>query len=178
MPMYLDITSIPGESASSNANWNNKIEVQYFSYGIAVDHSMEVGTGVVASGAQCGHFNITKVMDKSTPLLFAQLCSGQTIKDVYLRVTQNGPSGAYESEQYHMQWVVVSHYSDVRRARQRQPSTGELATGLHHHDRDLPGRERRGSAAGHHERHGFRAGRPDTVTPLCRLRGNYSTPVN
>ncbi len=110
MPMYLDITSIPGESVSSNANWNNKIEVQYFSYGIAVDHSMEVGTGVVASGAQCGHFNITKVMDKSTPLLFAQLCSGQTIKDVYLRVTQNGPSGAYESEQYHMQWVVVSHY--------------------------------------------------------------------
>jgi type VI secretion system Hcp family effector len=110
--MYLDIAGIPGESQSSNANWNNKIEVQYFSYGISVDHSMEVGTGVVASGAQCGHFNITKVMDKSTPLLFAQLCGGDTLPDVYLRVTQPGPSGqAYESEQYHMQWVVVSHYS-------------------------------------------------------------------
>ena len=111
MPMYLDIASIPGESQSPNSNWNNKIEVQYFIYSIAVDHSMEVGTGVVASGAQVGHFNITKVMDKSTPLLFAQLCLGQTLPDVYLRVSQPGPSGPYEAEQYHMQWVVVSHYS-------------------------------------------------------------------
>jgi type VI secretion system Hcp family effector len=109
--MYLDIAGIPGESVSTNANWNNKIEVQYFSYGVSVDHSMEVGTGVVASGAQVGHFNITKVMDKSTPLLFAQLCGGQTLTDVYLRVTQPGPGGQpYESEQYHMQWVVVSHF--------------------------------------------------------------------
>jgi type VI protein secretion system component Hcp len=109
--MYLDIAGIPGESVSANANWNNKIEIQYFAYGIAVDHSMEVGTGVVASGAQCGHLNITKQMDISTPLLWAQLCGGDTIPDVYLRVTQPGPAGQpFEGEQYHMQWVVVSGF--------------------------------------------------------------------
>jgi type VI secretion system Hcp family effector len=109
--MYLDIAGIPGESQSPNGNWNNKIEVQHWTYDVSVDHSMEAGTGVVASGANVGHMHIVKQMDKSTPLLFAQLCKGETLPDVYLRVTQPGPSGPYEAETYHLQWVVVSHYS-------------------------------------------------------------------
>jgi type VI secretion system secreted protein Hcp len=111
MPMYLDIAGIPGESQSPNSNWNNKIEIQHWTYDVSLDHSMEVGTGVVASGARVGFMHITKVMDVSTPLLFAQLCTGQTLSDAYIRVTQPGPSGPYEAETYHMQWVVVSHYS-------------------------------------------------------------------
>ena len=111
MPMYLDIAGIPGESQSPNGNWNQKIEIQDLGYDVSVDHSMEVGTGVVASGANVGKMHFTKVMDKSTPLLFAQLCLGATLPDVYIRVSQPGPSGPYEAENYHLQWVVVSHYS-------------------------------------------------------------------
>jgi type VI secretion system Hcp family effector len=111
MPMYLDIPGIPGESQSPNTKWANKIEIQHFTYDVSVDHSMEAGTGVVASGANVGHIHITKSMDKATPLLFAQLCSGKTLTDCHLRVTQPGPSGPYEAETYHLQWVVVSHYS-------------------------------------------------------------------
>lgn len=111
MPMYLDIASIPGESQSPNANWSNKIEIQHWTYDVSLDHSMEAGTGVVASGARVGYMSFTKQMDVSTPLLFAQLCAGKTLTDAYIRVSQPGPSGPYEAETYHMQWVVVSHYS-------------------------------------------------------------------
>ncbi|HLH39493.1 MAG TPA: type VI secretion system tube protein Hcp [Bryobacteraceae bacterium] len=109
--MYLDFPSVPGESQSPNGNWNNKIEVQHWTYDVSLDHSMEASTGVVASGSRVGYMHITTVMGKHTPLLFALLAKGETTPDVYLRVSQPGPNGPYEAETYHLQWVVVSHYS-------------------------------------------------------------------
>lgn len=116
MSMYLDITGIPGESQSPNPNWNQKIEVQHFTYDVSLDHSMEVGTGLASSGSRCGYMHITKVMDVSTPLLFAKLCAAEPIQNMYLRVSQPGSKGGaygglFEGETYQLQNVIVSHYT-------------------------------------------------------------------
>ena len=114
MPIYLDIPGIPGESApnASNPNWQNKIDVKNWSTSVTLDTSMEVGTGLVSSGSRAGHFHFTKTMDKSTPLLFANLCSGDIIPKITIRETQAGAQGGtFEGETYVLENVIVSHYT-------------------------------------------------------------------
>jgi type VI secretion system Hcp family effector len=117
MSMYLDIQtpSIVGESQSPNVNWAQKIEIQHFAYDISQSTSQEVGTGLVSSGSRVGHIHITKVMDKSTPMLFGQLCAGQPILLMYFRVSQPGSNGGsfgglFEGETYQVGNVIVSSY--------------------------------------------------------------------
>jgi type VI protein secretion system component Hcp len=114
MPIYLDIPGIAGESApdSTNTNWQNKIDVRYWTYSISVNTSMEVGTGLASSGSTAGHMNVTKTMDVSTPLLFEKLCKGDIIPVMTLRETAMGSTGGiFEGETYELQNVIVSHYT-------------------------------------------------------------------
>jgi len=117
MSMFLDITtpSIPGESLSPNPNWNAKIEIQHFAYDVSQSTSQEVGTGLVSSGSRVGHIHVTKVMDKSSPLLFGQLCAGKPLQLLYIRVSQPGSNGGsygglFEGEKYMVGNVIVSNY--------------------------------------------------------------------
>ena len=117
MSMFLDIQtpSIPGESQSPNPNWNAKIEIEHFAYDISQSTSQEAGTGLVSSGSRVGHIHITKVMDKSSPLLFGLLCAGQPITLMYFRVSQPGAQGGsygglFEGETYQVGNVIVSSY--------------------------------------------------------------------
>ena len=117
MSMYLDVQSpvIAGESTSPNPNWNNKIEIQHFTYDVSQSTSQETGTGLVSSGSRVGHIHITKVMDKSSPMLWAQLCAGKPIDLMYVRVSNPGASGGpygglFEGETYQLGNVIVSSY--------------------------------------------------------------------
>lgn len=117
MSMFLDVTTpaVAGESQSANPNWNNKIEVEHFAYDISQSTSQEAGTGLVSSGARVGHIHITKVMDKSSPILFGLLCAGQPIQTMYFRVSQPGAKGGaygglFEGETYQVGNVIVSSY--------------------------------------------------------------------
>lgn len=117
MSMFLDIQTpqIQGESQSPNPNWNNKIEIEHFAYDVSQSTSQEVGSGLVSSGSRVGHIHITKVMDKSSPMLFGQLCAGQPIQVMYFRVSQPGAKGGaygglYEGETYQVGNVIVSSY--------------------------------------------------------------------
>jgi type VI secretion system Hcp family effector len=117
MSMFLDIQTpvIAGESQSPNPNWNAKIEIEHFAYDVSQTTSQEAGTGLVSSGSRVGHIHITKVMDKSSPLLFGQLCAGQPIQLMYFRVSQPGAQGGaygglFEGENYQIGNVIVSSY--------------------------------------------------------------------
>ena len=120
MALYLDITGFAGESQSPNPNWNGKIEVFSMDYDIHQKASAQVGSGMVASAAEFHPMTITKVMDKATPLLFAQLASGQMIKvPVTIRNSRPGANnvagapagGLYEAESYVMTNVTIHSYA-------------------------------------------------------------------
>jgi type VI secretion system secreted protein Hcp len=115
--MYLDVQKprIDGESQSPNQDWNAKIEIQHMHYSISQDTSLQTGTGLVSSGAKVSHVDISKVMDKSTPMLWFYLCSGQPLDMMTIRVSRPGAAGPngglFEAESYIMENVIVSSYS-------------------------------------------------------------------
>jgi type VI secretion system Hcp family effector len=114
--MYLDITGIPGESKSPNANWNQKIEVLSAGYDLNQNASAQAGSGMIAAAVSFNPMHLTKAMDKSTPLLFGKLAGGEPIATVTLRVSRPGGSatgpqgGLFEAETYTMQNVIVTSY--------------------------------------------------------------------
>jgi type VI secretion system secreted protein Hcp len=116
MSMYLDVLSIDGESQSPNTNWNNKIDEQSMGYDVSQRTSLEAGSGLVSSGAVFGPMQVTKVMDKSTPLLWAKLCGGEPIDSVTIRISRPGANttgvqgGLFEAETYAMKNVIVTSY--------------------------------------------------------------------
>lgn len=117
--VLLDINSNPkiqGESESKNVNWSNKIQLDSTSWDISQQTTGTTGTGLVTGGAASGHLSFSKTMDKSTPLLFGQLCSGSPIDVCYVRVVASGCNdqtfgGLYERETYQLRNVIVSRYS-------------------------------------------------------------------
>jgi len=117
MSIYLDIQQpqIGGESESPNPNWNLKIELQHWVYDVSQSTSQEVGTGLVSSGSRVGHIHVTKVMDKSSPLLWYQLCAGKPIDLMYIRASAPGAAGGaygglFEGETMQLGNVIVSSY--------------------------------------------------------------------
>jgi type VI secretion system Hcp family effector len=116
MSMFLDVTSIGGESQSPVGNWNQKIDQQSMGYDVSQKTSLEAGSGLVASGAIFGPMQISKVMDKSTPLLWSKLCAGEPIPSVTIRISRPGADplgvagGIFEAENYIMQNVIVTSY--------------------------------------------------------------------
>ena len=116
MSMYLDVVSIAGESMSPVPNWNQKIDDNSMGYDVSQKTSLEAGSGLVASGAIFGPMQISKVMDKSTPLLWSKLCAGEPIATVTIRVSRPGANaigpagGLFEAEKYILENVIVTSY--------------------------------------------------------------------
>jgi type VI secretion system Hcp family effector len=116
MSMFLDVLTVAGESQSPVGNWNQKIDQQSMGYDVSQKTSLDAGSGLVASGAVFSPMQVTKVMDKSTPILWAKLCAGEPITTVTIRVSRPGadPHGAagglFEAENYIMQNVIVTSY--------------------------------------------------------------------
>jgi len=116
MSMYLDVTAIQGESKSPVANWNQKIDQQSMGYSVSQRTSLEAGSGLISGGAIFGPMQVSKVMDKSTPLLWAKLCGGEPIDLVIVRVSRPGATaigsagGLFEAENYCMKNVIVTSY--------------------------------------------------------------------
>jgi type VI secretion system Hcp family effector len=115
MAMMMDIASIQGESESKNPDWDKKIQIETMGYDISQRTTQSVGTGLASGGATVGGFQFTKTMDRSTPFLFYQLCSGDPLLKVTIRITRAGAndktwSGLYEAETFEMSNVIVSSY--------------------------------------------------------------------
>ncbi len=117
MSMFLDITGILGESESPNSNWNQKIEITNMGYQVHQDSTSHTGSGLVPSMAKFYPMEITKSMDKSTPILWGKLAGGEPIPTVVVRVsrpggTGTGPQGGlFEAETYTMSNVIIQSYS-------------------------------------------------------------------
>jgi type VI secretion system secreted protein Hcp len=80
-------------------------------YDVSQKTSLEAGSGLIAGGAIFGPMQISKVMDKSTPLLWAKLCAGEPISTVTIRVSRSGgAAGPFEAEKYILENVIVTSY--------------------------------------------------------------------
>lgn len=116
MSMYLDVIGVAGESMSAVPNWNQKIDDNSMGYDVSQKTSLEVGSGLIAGGAIFGPMQISKVMDKSTPLLWSKLCAGEPITMVTIRVSRPGANplgpagGLFEAEKYILENVFVTSY--------------------------------------------------------------------
>src|ERR1022692_4872966 len=116
MSMYLDVVGVAGESMSAVPNWNQKIDDHSMGYDVSQKTSLDVGSGLAASGAIFGPMQISKVMDKSTPLLWSKLCAGEPITMVTIRVSRPGANplgpagGLFEAEKYILENVFVTSY--------------------------------------------------------------------
>ena len=112
MSMYLDVVGILGESISPKVpNWNQKIDDNSMGYDVSQKTSLEAGSGLIAGGAIFGPMQISKVMDRSTPYLWAKLCAGEPIQTVTIRVSRTGgAAGLYEAEKYILENVIVTSY--------------------------------------------------------------------
>jgi len=122
MAMYLDIVTpagIVGESKSANPNWDKKIEITNLNWSVSQTTSQNRGKGLVSSGAKVGHLSISKVMDKSTPLLWFYLAAGMPIDQMFIRVNRPGLAGGanaanggvFEAETKEYDNVIVSSYN-------------------------------------------------------------------
>ena len=112
MSMYLDVVGITGESINLKVpNWNQKIDDNTMGYDVSQKTSLEAGSGLIAGGAIFSPMQISKVMDRSTPYLWAKLCAGEPIATVTIRVSRTGgASGLYEAEKYILENVIVTSY--------------------------------------------------------------------
>jgi len=116
MSMFLDVTGVGGESQSPVGNWDQKIDQMSMGYDVSQKTSLEAGSGLVASGAIFSPMQISKVMDKSTPILWSKLCAGEPIDSVTIRISRPGADplgpggGMFEAENYIMQNVMVTSY--------------------------------------------------------------------
>ena len=116
MSMFMDILNIPGESKSPVGNWRDKIEILSMGYDIMQPTSMQAGGGLLAAASSFGAMQITKAMDKSSPLLFGKLAGGEPIKTVILRCSRPGGSGTgpqgglFEAETFTLTNVIVTSY--------------------------------------------------------------------
>jgi type VI secretion system secreted protein Hcp len=85
---FLKIDGINGES--NDDKHKGEIDIQSFSWGVSNAGSMASGGGAGAGKASFQDFHFTKTIDKSSPLLFQAMATGEHIKEAKLMVRKAG----------------------------------------------------------------------------------------
>lgn len=108
--IFLKLDGIDGESTKSKAEgW---IEVLSFSNGASNASSVAHGSGMGTGKVDISSISLQKVLDKSSPKLFLNCCSGSHIKKGTLQVRET--TGADTTEpyyQYDLETVMVDSIS-------------------------------------------------------------------
>jgi type VI secretion system secreted protein Hcp len=87
--IFLKLDGVEGESI--DAKHPKEIEVLSFSHGLSMPPPLPGGGG--GGKASFSDFNITKLVDKSTPILFLKCAQGAHINEALLVLRQSGASG-------------------------------------------------------------------------------------
>jgi type VI secretion system secreted protein Hcp len=104
---FLKIDGIPGESTDDkHKDW---IEIIGFSHGITQPASATRSSAGGASAERCDHadFVINKMLDKASPKLLEQCCSGKHIKEITVELCRAGGDKMKYME-IKMEEVIVS----------------------------------------------------------------------
>jgi len=88
--MMLKIDSVTGESVITGHE--NEIDLLAWSWGMRQSGSMHVATGGGSGKVDVHDINITKYLDKSTPVITQYCCSGKHFRNAKLTVRKAGGS--------------------------------------------------------------------------------------
>jgi type VI secretion system secreted protein Hcp len=86
----LDITAIPGESQDDNSSFNNKIEIDSWTFGGNQTGLSQTGTGRVGGKVSVQDFHFTKHTDRSSPKLLEYCATGKHIDKAMLTGRRTG----------------------------------------------------------------------------------------
>ena len=89
----LDMTGIPGESLDDNGAYNNKIEIDGWSFGQSQSGVMQAGSGRTAGKVSVQDFTFTKHADISSPNLAQACATGDHIQQATLIARRTGQTG-------------------------------------------------------------------------------------
>ena len=89
----LDVTGIPGESQDDNSAYNNKIEIDGYSFGASQSGVMQAGSGRTAGKVSVQDFAFTKHADISSPKLAQACATGDHIQQATLTCRRTGLTG-------------------------------------------------------------------------------------
>jgi type VI secretion system secreted protein Hcp len=89
----LDITAIPGESVDPNSAYNQKIEIDGWSFGASQSGIMQAGSGRATGKVSVQDFTFTKHADKSSPKVLEQCATGDHIQAATLIARRTGQTG-------------------------------------------------------------------------------------
>jgi type VI secretion system secreted protein Hcp len=103
---FLKIDGIPGES--TDAKHKDWIEILQYKHSITQPVSVASATGGrTAERVNMGDFRISKVLDKSTPLLALAVCDGRHISKIEVELCEAG-GNKHSYMKYTMENVIIS----------------------------------------------------------------------
>jgi type VI secretion system secreted protein Hcp len=109
--VYLKIEDIQG--ASTDKGHTGDITIQSFSFGSLAAPSAATGAGGAGAGkVKFAEFSITKVVDKSSPILFQKLATGKHYAKVTLSMRKAG-GGQTDFLKFDFQNVIISSYKVI-----------------------------------------------------------------
>jgi len=104
--IYLKIDGLDGEA--QDQNHKNEIEVLSFSWGVTNVGSGDIGIGSGSSRASLADLSVMKHVDKASPGLFLNCCTGKSFPSATLTVRKAGGNNPVEYLKYDLTEVFVS----------------------------------------------------------------------
>ena len=103
---------IPGEHASQNGDWNNKIECTGMSLGAMQKGSPQASAGLAGGTAEFHDISIQKMADQASPVLIERCCEGRYVNKGVIRCLRQGEAGGQLVEwlTITMDKVMISNY--------------------------------------------------------------------
>jgi type VI secretion system secreted protein Hcp len=110
--IYLKIEGVDGESMVKG--YEGWIKLDSFSWAVNRTISSPVGGGGRdVSPPKVSEISVSKVMDKSSPLLFLEAAAGKVFPKVEIHVTDSGPTGEKTLYSMSLGDVLVSTYASA-----------------------------------------------------------------
>ncbi len=107
--IFLKIDSIKGDSVDDKHK--GEIEVLSWSWGVTQTGTTHSGTGGGAGKANVHDLNLTKYVDRATPILLKHVMSGVHIKEALLTVRKAGGGKPVEYVKLKMKEAIVTSLS-------------------------------------------------------------------
>lgn len=102
---FLEVDGVDGEA--TRKGFENKIEIQSFSFGAHNPTSIGSGGGAGSGKAQLSSFNVTKLTDSASPALFQACCSGKHFPNAKITLHKSGGEEALPYLTYEFDKVFV-----------------------------------------------------------------------
>ena len=123
--IYLKIDGVDGEA--QDKDHQNEIEILSFSMGVSNLGSGDVGTGSGSSRASLSDLSVMKRVDKASPGLFINCCTGKHFDTATLSVRKAGGDAPVEYLKYDLTEVYISSVqSPARTAAASRPESVSL----------------------------------------------------